>query len=50
VRPANAEAPSVEFGSVIFAANEGPDFGDTRQMGGVETADRTATDDANLLH
>jgi len=38
----------IELGGMIFATNEGPDFGDTCQVSGVETADRTATDDAKL--
>jgi hypothetical protein len=40
----------IELGSMIFAANEGPDFSDARQVRCVETADRAATDNANFLH
>ena len=32
----DAQAVAVEFSGMIFAAHEGPDLGDTRQVRGVE--------------
>jgi len=46
----DAQTPAVKLGSVLFAPNEGPHFSDTRQVRGVQTADRTTTDDADFLH
>ncbi len=47
MRPRNAQAVLVERRGMLIATNECPDLSDEREMRGIQTSDRAATDDTH---